>query len=370
MKGFVKILETVIACVILLTSLAFFFTIGYKPDYWTENLIQQRSMDLLVTAENEIGSTIKLFHSDPNKVSQLNINIRNNLPSNVEYNLIVEGVPKPKISVACISCSDAIENMLAGNQGEKLMYKGRQIIISVDSASVSDDLMRYDVILYSNVADFSADPKVIEYLSKGKNVMLLGDITGDDMSDKDTRDKIEDVFSAYYKGTETSTEQARFHNAESNYNSFMIDSYVKSAFTEKPDPADPLKTLKGRCNSPVFGFNGGLSVNPVGISENSTLITNDGKFSRMTISERYGGMGLWLAMPSNIDDECSKKISQASVMWLSSQGFYMKDANFIAASPPEGVSLQSVSYPIMFTNGNIENAEFANIRLVIWRVFF
>ena len=188
--------------------------------------------------------------------------------------------------------------------------------------------------------------------------MLLSDITGNDLSDTDTETKLKETFSAYHEQRSyTVPENSRFTDADASYNTYRIKKYMD--------------IIKPGCST--FQVRGGETTytrnNPVKVSENSTVITDDSYFSKMTVSQKYGGMAVWMAMPS---DECAKNLTQAAVMWLGSQGFHMKDANFFAVQPPEGIVLQSISYPVMFTtsDNNMGNAEIANVRLIIWRVFF
>ncbi len=380
MKGFIKILETVIACIILLTSLTFFFTLTQKSDVWTENVIQQRSLDTIIIVSSDpspadadnsyISSAIKSFDSSQDSTRTnlllLHDKIKKALPTNIDYALIVEGIPKPVINIKC-NCNGLDVGSLLDSV-EELAYKGRQIKFAV-SDNIPDD--EADVVVYTDYTDIPGNKDSINrLLADGKSVFLIDDITGDVVKPEEL-DILREIL-ALEKDVSPGiapSGNSVFTNNINNINVYTIKKYLDSI--KKSDCSD--FALTGDTE-------GTARINTFLVTPNTALKTTGNEFSRLVVSANGAGRTAWMATPkegylNRLQGGCEKNLTKSVVMWLASSKFYLTDQYLSERSPPQPsarrlLPIQSISYNIMFTTGTKDNIEVATVRLLTWRVFF
>ena len=152
MKGFARILETVIASIIIFTSLSFFLPITIKQSSWDNALLEMRTQDA-ISAGYKSGSIAPYVKSNDN--AMLRDFFEKLFLKSTDFSVQINGIPNPVIYVGC-DCSDGqlsdIKDRLAPLT---FTYKGRPIEIRAERIAVTSIPDETNIILFMTAADLS-----------------------------------------------------------------------------------------------------------------------------------------------------------------------------------------------------------------------
>ncbi len=172
-KGFVQIVEVAVAALLIVLALpAFFSWLNVKQD-WSRHDLTVAGSGIIHSLE--AGGNMSQIYNNTQEILREIDSVR---PSNVRYSIYSEGAPKPKISVACISCTDA-QLLYAKNIFTPAFFDGRFITFTVDRVNMSllpSIPVNYDVsvFIYFSDADWTAQKQnITNYLSSGKGIIAI-----------------------------------------------------------------------------------------------------------------------------------------------------------------------------------------------------
>ncbi len=179
MKGFARIFEAIVASIILVASLTFFFILDVHETGWDNTMLQTTAQDSLYSAYR--NESLMTFIKTNNKEG-LNSLLSSMLPKTVEYSVRVKGVPNAVIFVACVDCTGSEESeLLAILNTTEFSYGERHISIRVENISLANQAPpeETDVLFFfdkNKVNTYSA--KIDRLLSAGGSAFLLADLDG------------------------------------------------------------------------------------------------------------------------------------------------------------------------------------------------
>ena len=135
MKGFARIFEAIIASVIILTSLTFFFVPNIKGSEWEDTTIQILAQDALESIY--LNGTLTRYVNTDNK-TQLNVLMSQMLPKTVDFSFEVSGTVNNIINIVCVDCTSGdVDELKAIMNPLEFDYKERKISIRVQSLTLS-----------------------------------------------------------------------------------------------------------------------------------------------------------------------------------------------------------------------------------------
>lgn len=188
MKGFMKMLEVILAAIIMLSSLSYFFSFQARTSEWPGALLENSGKDVLASLDK--SGNLRIFIETNNFTEEgfgLEYYIRKMVPRTVLYSLEFENIPKPDIMIGCNCTLSEIEEVrrqimvFQGYQGNAT-YKGRRINFTVVGENLSNLLTdpgydKVDAILMFSYHDFSEYSRELEeYLDRGKSIIAVTDI--------------------------------------------------------------------------------------------------------------------------------------------------------------------------------------------------
>src|SRR3989338_3109322 len=110
MRGFIKIIEAVIASIILLTAMTFFFSAEAKYPRWGASLMQAEARDALAALNksgamnNFIENAYKDDAARQTAKEGMTGMLEAMLSGSTDFSLEIRGLPDPKINIICV-CS-------------------------------------------------------------------------------------------------------------------------------------------------------------------------------------------------------------------------------------------------------------------------
>ena len=103
MKGFIRILEALMASIILIVSLFYFFGAFVRQSDWDSLAVNTQIRDSIASLDN--NGELEAFIYNNDKVGLYN-KLKSMLPKNIDFSTIINGMPPPNIYIAC-HCTDA-----------------------------------------------------------------------------------------------------------------------------------------------------------------------------------------------------------------------------------------------------------------------
>ena len=184
MKGFIRILESIIASVILIASLAFFFGPFIRYTEWDTTLMQTEVKDSLVVLHK---SGLLTQYVKDNDIAGLNDKLTELLPKTIDFSIEISGIPPPIIYIGC-DC-DAAEEADLIDILEPLNFKYRDRFIDiriqrVAIASINDIEPNLHILFIPGYKDLNPDRVHIErFLENGGSIFMLSDLNQNEVED-------------------------------------------------------------------------------------------------------------------------------------------------------------------------------------------
>ncbi len=181
MKGFARILESIVASIIILTSLTFFFVHNVPESPWDDTSLQLISQDVLQTSYLS-GNLKGLVKSDDK--AGLNNYFSQALPKTIDFSLNVMRLPNDIIYVGCAQCSMGdLSELSMILEPLDFYYNGRPTSIRLDIVNVSSIPDDTDILLFFDKSKIGPDRDEIEdFLMDGGTVFLLSNLNQDDLT--------------------------------------------------------------------------------------------------------------------------------------------------------------------------------------------
>lgn len=171
-KGFVQVIEVAIAALLIVLVLPVFFGwLNVKQD-WARHDLAASGTGIIRSLE--VGGNMSQIFNNTQEVIR---EIEAIKPANVKYSIYAEGVPKPRILMAC-ACSDA-QLSYAKSIFTPALFNGEIVnftIEKIDLGALPSIPGNYDVAVFINYADsdWTANrQKVSDYLKSGKGIIAI-----------------------------------------------------------------------------------------------------------------------------------------------------------------------------------------------------
>ena len=344
MKGFARIFEAIIASIILLASLTFFFVPSIHESDWDDVTLHVLAQDVVESVY--LNGTLTRFVKTDDK-TELNNRISSMLPKTVDFSLDVSGIPNSIIYIACVDCtsSDMGEISSILNMTE-FSYKMRNISIRVQSISLTQPLPEGTNILFffdkTKIATYES--QINGTLKNGGTVFLLSDIV-----QADTNGIIGSLFNLTWTGTSSQT--VMFNDV---YNSNKTSHFVAKYYANISG--------KNRQDTETETF---TVFDPSGIAANDKTIASG---TSAYVQSNYkivnnNGRAVWFGDYNRLNHNTNPtrsidRLVKAAIMWASGERFKLDVAKKIPA-------------PVHFTSSIfVFDEDTYIVELVIWRVFF
>ncbi len=347
MRGFVRIFEAIVASIILLTSLSFFFISEAQKSDWDDAALQTLAQDALESSYLN-GALTRYVKTDD--TAELNSLFSSMLPRTVDFSIEVRGIPNKIIYVACVECSPAdVDELSTILRPTEFSYKRQNISIRIQPLSAIEPVPEDTSIMFffdkTKIASYQS--KIDTFLGNGRSVFLLGDLTQDDANGL-----IGSVFNLTWSGTSSSPAKfdsvsdagkishfvARYYANISSRDLYNIELQVfvfhSNGIKAQNDGRDIAKTDDG------VAF----------VRANYNAVNNKG---RTVWSADYERLNHALAATKAADN-----LTKASVMWASGERFTLD----LIKKAPAPVHFRSSIF--VFDEDNYI------VDLIIWRIFF
>ncbi len=153
MKGFIYLLEIVIASILIISVISMFFLTEVKQDWGHSDLVSIGN-DVINSLNEE--DFYELLEGNFSKIEEL-------LPDNIDFNLEVKGITKNNITVGCVNYCDYVKNLLTPTYLNK-----RWINFTVQQFDLTSETPNFDVIVLVNYTQYSLNKnKILSYLNEG-----------------------------------------------------------------------------------------------------------------------------------------------------------------------------------------------------------
>ncbi|MAH43526.1 hypothetical protein CL614_07475 [archaeon] len=357
-KGFIKVVEAIVASIIVLASLTYFFGYHIEPSDWPDSQLKIQSRDSLNVLDFQEGLEKYMQSGDAVDRDNLRIHIDSMVSERIGFAINIIGAPNPVISIACVYCNEnegligekeAIENRtdpFSTISGYDM--RGRKLRVAVDNKYAITDINeadeKYDIMFIYGYPDigFTVDERteIKEYLENGGNVILFGPLDGI-TSDDDSF--IQDVF---------------------GISSFSGNSVIRSSFVDEVNDAGTSASkiyyyyynLTGR--SVLANFN----LNANNVDKNINTITHFDDTASIQVNEYENGRTAWV----NSYDRSDRNVNSL----LQSVLFWLAEDFEIIPTPQFTLTLPSNFFKTYYLMSSIEDSfNMYKVGLTMWYIF-
>jgi hypothetical protein len=360
MKGFIKILESIIASILLLTSLTFFFTATPKQSGWDDALLQIRAEDAMYALEKN-GSIEEAVQAGNGSRLQSIITAGglSIFPPTVDYSISIDGTPNPVIYVGCL-CNEAQKaDLTAMLSPLDFEYKKRNMSIRIDNFTVGAIRDETNILFTFNPDLFKYDPinsSILDnFLRKGGTLFMLSDLIQAQAQDS----YIAKTFNLTWAAADPSNGVFDEPNNASRI-TFKIANYFDN--------------LSGLGRGQIFYFS---SANSYIASDYNTVVLSSGtarKNSQIKVNDGaiYGnGRTVWFAnydrSTSGPTTQLMNNLTKSVVMWASGENFKIVPPSLKTLPPQRNIKSRLLISGIDSANG-MDNGMYEAV-LTMWHVF-
>jgi len=358
MKGFIRILESIIASVIILSSITFFFSVQ-KP------ISDQRTQFNYVLATlYKNGSLSDSITS--NNIAALNTTLKDTLPPTVDFSVEISGIPNPVIKIAC-ACSDADESTLSSRLSPLVFtYRSRTLEIRIDNGNfpVDGDLSTLinanpNILFFFGPRTFTPAEQVIlkNFLQNG-TLFMIADLQEADVDSANPDVVMDDLFGLAWREGGLAANGEFLDTENHAFVSYKISRYYAAL---------------GGSITDTFRFtkqNGPVRLNHVDIDDRTIITDKNGlgikDFSYVKINTiESRGRTVWFAgheTTNAAEVERLDRLLKAAVLWASGERYSMDAQSNII---PAVQSFRQYNYI-----GVLDGFEPFMAALKIWGVFY
>jgi hypothetical protein len=341
MKGFIKILEAVLASLILLSSLTYFF-LPAMHSRWNDAMLQTSAQDSIAVLYKN-GSLERMIRDNDNE--NVTLVLKSLFPRTADFSIEINGIAKPNIHVGCLCSSKEKADLESILYPTLFKYNERSIDILVTNGSLdylaNSDI---DIIIFFVYRAFSSaeKDKIIQFLGNGKSLMMIANLTNGQVNDGFINETF-GLMTTAYTGTSSSSV---FYKGDAGKPPFKISRYYYWIG-----------------DSNTFNFSKESSINSVAVDDRTIVKTYDGLFSSAKLNYNIinnSGRTVWISDYSYGDGPI-KNLTKAAILWASGESFKMDP---YLKNPPEVQS--SFVYRYIGTLGT----EPFELSLRTWRIFY
>ena len=275
MRGFIKILEAVIASLVILGALSYFSALTARESTWGSAILGVMARDAIhvVSKSGELIRAIK-----ENNASKLEKLLENALPKSMMWKFVIIGLPKPTIRIGC-DCTDEemrrVKEMLHIYTSEDYVinFNGRNLTfgllqISLENYDIDELIREIDVLLLFNASVLTEnEEKVKRLLASDKGVLMVADLN---------ESQIKNSFLSWLFGLELKSGTPSDYN---NFSSLNVESksfHISRLFTSMPVRIDTRKNkggffyVRGEVHNLTTGYNRSFNYEYVKVDNDPT----------------------------------------------------------------------------------------------------
>jgi len=341
-KGFVRILESIIASIILLTSMTFFLTPGILETGWDDAMTQMQSQDVLFTLNN--NASVKEFIR-LNDISSLNNKIGELFHGTIDFSIYVNGLPNPIINIGC-NCSQAdITNLETMLSPLTFNYTRRTIDIRISNETIMDIRSETDILFifdYKNLSIY--ENELGAFFERGGTVFMLADLTEEQVNNV----YMNSTFGlSWYDIGDPANNGIFFDTSSPDKTSYKIAKYFVN--------------VSGLADTTAFAaFNRSSGINHIDIDDRTIINDTSNVFSFVKINDGVvdgNGRTIWFNDYNHVD-VATNYLLKATVMWASGERYKM--------------DTYDKTYPSTYTTTKyiLFDEDPYDIELLVWRVFY
>jgi hypothetical protein len=337
MKGFIKILEAIIASVIILTALTFFFNTRLPESNWGDALLKVRTDDALAALVKAGVVQQAVANTDPGVINNVLLDPELNImPITLGYSVQVNGIPNPVIYIGC-NCTQAdmntLQNLLAPHS---FTYKGRNIELRFEFEGIDSIRNETNILAVFGYTDLNQSAqKLSRFMERDGTIMIIGDLTQAQVNDG----YINNTFGLKWVSGSRTNSGSFYNSADEELTSFRVAKYYSE--------------ITGASDN--FGFSGSATIE---VDYRTVVADENTAFSLVKINRDVAkghGRTVWMATPDN--DQQTRDMLKASVMWASGETFRLDTS----AKTPAPNRFQSSA--IVYDSDPYE------VVLTVWKVF-
>lgn len=352
MKGFVRILEAIIASLILLSSLSYFFTISSSND-WDITLLQADVQDTLVSMDRTV---LQAYLKDNDKVA-IESTLRSLLPDTVDFSTTVEGLPNADIFIGCNCTAQEIDDLkqdiLRLSPDDTISFKDRNITIRVKNESINNIDPRTNILFLFGYEDLTPNrPFIDPFLARGGTIFMLARIDPNPLDQN-----LKEIF-GLEEVNPSGSKLAIFYDTLSPENvSFKVFDYFIGIGGNVSEDFGPFDEDKIKVNFKT------VAVNKIPPSQKRDSFAN----TNFNISANGKGRAVWVGnyLYTNTDSVTNNtnKLVTALVLWGSGEAYVLDP---ILKNLPD--TFYEYRY-IGVLNGTAGTEPFT-LKLKVWHVFY
>lgn len=303
MNGFVRLLESIIASVILLSSLSFFVSFPQLETNWNDVILQDIGKDALAVAE--LTEDLKGAVRYNNLVLAENIFL-SVLPKNVGFSMEVSGIPNPVIFIGCNCTQTEINDLENRLDPLDFSYKGRNISIRVENVQITDIRPETNILFIFGYKDLGLLKNSInDFLEGGGTIFMFADLTQDVVNDG----VINSTFNLSWEGTAMLGSGTFLDSSNPDRVSFRIKKYYDN--------------ISDDGSLAFYNFHTLLASYPVNRirTDTKTVIIDDQGLSIVKTNsgvEKGSGRTVWFAKYDGNDND---ELLKSMIMWASGERF-------------------------------------------------
>lgn len=351
MKGFIKILESIIASIVILSAITFFFS------YPKPSTAEQTQFNYVLAALQKNGSLNDYVKS--NDAAALNTTLKDMLPATADFSVEISGIPNPVIKIACV-CSDVQETEIISRLSPLVFsYRSRTIEIRIDNGNSGDFSemanSNADILFFFSPRTFTPaeQNQLVRFLQNG-TLFMIANLGEGDVDPSNPNVVMDDLFGLAWDGALPGGSVGAFvDTTHPDSVSYRISRYYSSLAGDKNHqfnfiPPEPTKNnIKADSRTVVAG--------PVPLLQKSIVKINEiGSRGRTAWLRDYDAGG-----PDGTE---LNRLLKAIMLWASGERFGM-DPQFKII--PEPQSYRQYNYI-----GVLDSFEPFLVSLKIWNVFF
>lgn len=344
MKGFIKTFEAIMASVIILVSLTYFFTATPRTSGWGDAFLQTEVEDALVILHKsgELSDFVK-----NNDAEGLNTRLKEMLTKTIDFSPVVSGTPKTDIYISVIGDTND-ENNLKAMLGDTLCYNSKTINLYITEASWDNIDPETNIIFLFGYEDLSFQiDKVNEFLRNSTTIFMFGDLGWGQVNDG----ILNNLFGLTWDDVGVPSSTGNFHEYENpNITSFRISNYLRKSCN----------------NSRSIDFNGFYTTSRIQINDKTVVESNDQLSSFASINEYVvdgKGRTVWLNgydfLSTGENIEILNNLTKSIIMWASGESYKM---NY-----PYEKSIPDVYSTASFIVPGEESYE---VKILFWRILY
>ena len=347
-KGFIRILEAIIASLLLLASLAYFFEPVVKYSKWPDVSESIKTEDALVSLYKsgkleDYVSYVNLNEVDCNlgcsdKIA-LTDDLSKMLSKTIDFSVEINGRPNPIIYIGCNCTATEINELNNILNPETFIYKDRVIDIRIDKATINNIDPRINILFLFRYENLGVDPyryPIEKFLEDGGTIFMLTDLTASQVNDG----FLNKTFGLKWKSGASLTTGSFYSAGDVNKTSYRIANYyANTSGSSKSDQFNP------------------LNANNISV-DNRTIISTTDSYSFVKINQLPRGRTVWFADCDTTNNKV-RNLTKAVVMWASGESYKM--------DYPENKQIPEFYKSVQYIAADKEPYE---INLIFWRVFY